>query len=658
VAQRVESTNPPAASPGTGMWQPSALWQRQLGHYPPNARRYFYLGITVLSTIVLYYELYVQGAVATQIINDLHMSLKYFVYISVVGNAVGALASLAAGLADRWGRANLVTYGLAITGVLVLFGLPHVHSKAAYLVLFALLGIVEGVVLVATPALIRDFSPQLGRASAMGFWTLGPVLGSLAVTEVSSNTLHADGSNWRLQFYICGIAGLVVFAIALFTLRELSPRLRDQLMVSLRDKALIEARAAGIDPEAALQHSWKQMLRPDIFGSAFAISVMLLFYYAAVGFFVIYFATTFGYTLPRANGLANWYWIANAITLVITGVLSDLLRVRKPFMLVGGVIGAVGVALFALKATQPATSYNTFVWIILLIAIGGGMAYCAWMASFTETVERHNPAATATGLAVWGGTLRVIVTAILIVLTFVVTATNTLVDGNKGTRVQELATKYASELKTAAVIDPATQAALAANPNNPAAQVKAVTEVGGGAFTAADVVRASTLSKQYATQLQTLAVVDKATLGTLATNPTDAAAATKAVTEIVTTLKVPAAEAITRLRSVATIPPSDIAFLETTGAQVQAAGAQLTALGEVPKADLAYLQANGPAVKAAAEKAPHQWQHFWWICFAGQLIFLPFIFLMAGRWSSRKAKEDARLHDEAVQREMASLHAA
>jgi MFS transporter, ACS family, D-galactonate transporter len=657
VAERVETTTPPAASPGSGGWQPSHLWNRQLSSYPENGRRYLYLGITVLATIVLYYELYVQGAVATQIIGDLHMSLKYFVYVSVVGNAVGALASLAAGLADRWGRANLVTYGLAVTGVLVLFGLPHVHSKAAYLVLFALLGIVEGIVLVATPALIRDFSPQLGRASAMGFWTLGPVLGSLAVTEVSSSTLHADGGNWRWQFYYCGIAGLVVFAIALFVLRELSPALRDQLMVSLRDRALVEARAKGIDPEAALQNSWKQMLRLDVVGSAFAISVMLLFYYAAVGFFVIYFATTFGYSLPRANGLANWYWIANAITLVVTGVLSDIIRVRKPFMLVGGIIGAVGVALFALKATQPHTGYYTFAWIILLIAVGGGMAYCAWMASFTETVEHHNPAATATGLAVWGGLLRVIVTAILIVLTFVVTATNTIVDGDKGAKVQELAAKYHNELATAALIDPATQATLATKPTDLAAQVKAVTEVGGGAFTAADVVKASTLSKQYAAQLQVLQVVDKQTLTTLAANPTDAAAGAKAVTEVVTALKITPAEAITRLRSAATIPAADVAFLETTGAQVQAAGAKLTALAEVPKADLAYLQANGPAVQAAAAKAPHQWQHFWWICFAGQILFLPFIFLMAGRWSSRKAREDARLHDEAVQREMAALNA-
>ena len=51
-----------------------------------------------------------------------------------------------------------------------------------------MVGVVEGICLVATPALIRDFSPQVGRATAMGFWTSGPVLGSLIVAVVGSAT--------------------------------------------------------------------------------------------------------------------------------------------------------------------------------------------------------------------------------------------------------------------------------------------------------------------------------------------------------------------------------------------------------------------------------------------------------------------------------------
>ena len=46
-----------------------------------------------------------------------------------------AAATLIAGLADRWGRANLVVYGLALTGLLTLFGLPNAGGKFTFGVL-------------------------------------------------------------------------------------------------------------------------------------------------------------------------------------------------------------------------------------------------------------------------------------------------------------------------------------------------------------------------------------------------------------------------------------------------------------------------------------------------------------------------------------------
>ena len=628
----------------------SWLWQRQLDRYPANGPRALYLGIVVVATVLLYYELYIPGAVATDIIAYFGASLKYFIVISIVGNAIGALASLAAGLADRWGRANLVVVGLFITGILVGFVLPNTSNKHAYLVVFALISLVEGVILVATPALIRDFSPQLGRASAMGFWTLGPVIGSLVVTEVSSHTLpsHPD---WQFQFRLCGVIGLIVAVIALVGLRELSPRLRDQLMVSLRDRALVEARAAGIDPEAALKGSWRQMMGLDVVGPAFAISVFLLFYYIAVGFFVIYFALIYGYAPERTNGLANWYWIANAVTLVVIGIASDRIRVRKPFMLVGAIVSAIGVAIFASKATDPTTSYYTFAWLFVLIAAGGGMAYCAWMAAYTETVEKHNPAATATGLAVWGGIIRTVVTASLIIFLALVSSSGVLVDF--GAKTGELAAKYNTELGTLAALSPATQAKLGANPTDPATQAQALSELSG--VSVQDVGTVISTTTQYAQQLETLQAIDPATLAALSANPADKAAGAAAVGDIIAKLNVSPAEAVTRLQATSQVPKEALAVVTASGAKVKAAGDRLTAAGKVPKEDLAFLQEHGAAVQQAQIDSPREWKRWWWICFAGQLVFLPFIFVMTGRWSPRKAAEDARAHEEAVNRELAAL---
>ncbi len=403
------------------------LWRRELEHYPNDGYRYFMLGVVVLSTVILYYENYIGGAVATQLLDDLNMSFGYYVKVLVVANGVGAAASLAAGLADRVGRANLVAFGLLFTGLITLFGIPNSDTKFQLAVWTVLLGIVEGIILVATPALVRDFSPQLGRASAMGFWTLGPVVGSLVVSQVSSRTL-VDHPDWQFQFRVCGVVGLVVWLLTFLCLRELAPRIRDQLMVSLQDRALIEARAKGLDLEAVLQRPWKRVLTPSIIASALGISVFLLGYYTAVAFFPIFFQTVQGFTADQANGLLNYYWSSNAIALIVVGALSDRLGVRKPFMLVGG----VGAALFSIliynRTTHTDTSYAA--WAVILIGVGvyGGFAFATWMASFTETVEEKSPALIAHGLAVWGWLLRVVVAVSFLTLPLVIDSVTPLVE--------------------------------------------------------------------------------------------------------------------------------------------------------------------------------------------------------------------------------------
>ena len=108
------------------------------------------------------------GTFATSILRNLHMSFVYYVNVSVIGYVLGACAAIFAGMADRYGRANIVAAGLGITGLLCVAVLPNVHSSLGFAAAYISIVFVEGVILVATPALVRDFSPQLGRASAMG----------------------------------------------------------------------------------------------------------------------------------------------------------------------------------------------------------------------------------------------------------------------------------------------------------------------------------------------------------------------------------------------------------------------------------------------------------------------------------------------------------
>ena len=82
--------------------------------------------------------------------------------------------------------------------------------------------------------------------------------------------------------------------------------------------------------------------------------------------------------------------------LIVGGVLSDKLRVRKPFMLVGALISIVGTALFAASATDPHTTRAALALYLVVMAGGGALTYVGWMAAFTETIENRNPAAMST----------------------------------------------------------------------------------------------------------------------------------------------------------------------------------------------------------------------------------------------------------------------
>jgi MFS family permease len=118
----------------------------------------------------------------------------------------------------------------------------------------------------------------------------------------------------------------------------------------------------------------------------------------------------------------------DAVALVIGGILSDRLRVRKPFMVAGTVVAVIMTIVFLTRATHPDTGYVTLAVIISILAAGLAIAYAPWMAAFTETIEKRNPALTATGLAVWGWLLRIVVTLSLFFVPFVVSSMNTLVE--------------------------------------------------------------------------------------------------------------------------------------------------------------------------------------------------------------------------------------
>jgi MFS family permease len=594
----------PASSPGSLV---KALVRRQLFRYPRTVPRYGYLGIVVLTTIVLYYLYYVEGAVTPLFLPYYHMSFQYFLYLLVVSNAIGAFTAFIGGLSDRIGRANLTIYGTLVVGLVQLVGIPNIHSKFGFALAYCVIGFVEGIILVSTPALMRDFSPQMGRGAAMGFWALGPTMGSLAASLVATHTLvHLHP--WQDQFIISGFVCLGVVVIAFIFLRELSPRLRDQLMVSERERALVEARAIGIDLEKATAHPFRSMMRLDLISSSVAISLLLLFYFASVSVLTLYWVVVFGRTTSDANGINVWYAAFLSGTLVLAGVLSDRLRVRKPFMVVGAVATIVMTVFLILQVNNPHTGYYANVLVVVLLATAIGCAYSPWMANYTEQVESHNPALSATGLAVWGWILRIVVAASFLVLPRVITTSTTLVD-NQG------AATTLQAFQAAVPYAPSTTGC-GSKPAPPSVITGLQATGQPGPQTLSKLITACDRSHNLVQALSAAGGLSNPQVqGLLAYNPL--------------------AIAIDKGQ-----PVSDAQIANKVGTHSR---------------NLANLLLAEKKLVPAQKASPNEWKRWWWICLGGQVVFLGLVFTMRGRWSPRAARRDFEVHERLVTQELAKI---
>ena len=279
-------------------------------------------------------------------------------------------------------------------------------------------------------------------------------------------------------------------------------------------------------------------------------------------------------------------------------------------MLVGAV-GAIVMMIFViLQTNHPHTGYYSNVLLMVLLATAIGCAYCPWMAGYTEQVESHNPALAASGLAVWGWILRIVVAVSFLVLPRVITTSTTLVDNqNSATALQaiEAAVPYA----------PST--------SPPACSTKSAPSSVVSALDATKQAGPETLAKIITACDQTHNLTSALSAGGGLTNP-----------QVQGLLAYnPLAIAIEKGQ-----PVSNSEIATKVGAHSQ---------------NLATLLVAEKKLLPAQKQSPNQWKRWWWVCIGGMVLFLFLVFTMRGRWSPSAAKRDFEEHERRVTEELAKI---
>jgi hypothetical protein len=345
--------------------------------------------------------------------------------------------------------------------------------------------------------------------------------------------------------------------------------------------------------------------------------------------------------------------------------------VRKPFMVVGGVLAAVMTVVYLEQAGHH-PGYYTLAIMLALLALGLGIAYTPWMASYTETVEARNPALTATGLAIWGWIIRIVVFAAYLLIPVVINTVTPLV--NYGATVSAYAAQYKTQLAFASEHADVVATAQKIPPNVIATAGKIPPDV--LVIVKKDAVplaNAQKFAPQLAviqahpalfTKLATYANPSKIPPALLGQAIAAAGGGAKGVAMLTTISQNKAA-----INGVIAVAPdlqkvtpyaNDLKTIAPYSAQLNTIapyGTQLKALAAVPPGVFAYLKAHGADVQNAAAKTAGQWKTWYWICFGGIVFFLLSIPLLRGRWRTRDAKRDEAEHEAKVQEELAKLQA-
>lgn len=371
--------------------------KRDVNQYPRGWLQIGLLALVIIANIVANYE----GELAPVVPLLLpYLKLTPLDYGFIVGGTTvvsGIVSMLLGSRFDRYGRTFFVVFGTFVTAIAV-FSMVLVHSTLGFLIVRLIMAIILGLVLPATTGLVRDFTPRVGRALGFGLWTFGPVGANFLAAGIAGWTLPMFHDAWQSQFYIMGSVCLIISIIVALFIRDLSPGLRAQIVHDSQDVQKVEESAKQVDGTIANPRLVFGSVR--IWALAIGIVLFLLVYYFTTAFGPTYLAEVFKYPPSEAAGISSYFWLANLGSLIVVGIISDKLQLRKICSMVG-VVGTFIFMFFWIHLIGQTVSVSTMIWYTSLQGILLGIGFGPWMALYSEHLEDIHPTLQGSGWALW-----------------------------------------------------------------------------------------------------------------------------------------------------------------------------------------------------------------------------------------------------------------
>jgi OPA family glycerol-3-phosphate transporter-like MFS transporter len=371
---------------------------RTLETYPVGAHRWAMLMLTVLATIVSFYEFQFAPLLPLWI-PTLHFSLENFtVFLLFAVLLSGGSAMIGGPLADRHGRIIVIDVCLAIIIVLTFANLL-MTGFWSFVIIRGAMNLTAGLMWGALGGLTRDMSPRVSRGAAFGLLTVGAVGCIFLWNFISGETLPIFGT-WQSQIWIMGLLSILMYIPVLSWLKDLHPNLRLTIVESETTAAASPAehlREMAMEVPASGGAAFRELLsRWEVWALVVGSVAFLTLPITSQTFFPVMFNRAFHYSPADAAKMASYFWLLNLFMLVPAGLLSDKLRVRKPLVLIGDVAALAVLIWWIGTFSNPLPPFQLAAVMFLL----GGLvafAFIPWCAQYSELLEDISPALQASG---------------------------------------------------------------------------------------------------------------------------------------------------------------------------------------------------------------------------------------------------------------------
>lgn len=387
-----------ALEPTADARERSSFWSYRhspdIDYLPQGRLRAWLLALIVMGWAVEQYEGLKGGPVLVHILKDFDKTLVQWGYVGAIAGLVYACgAALWSRAADRFGRRPLMIYPIYAYAVVSALGAlaPNFITLAALAASTSFLVAGMGP---AVHAASRDLTPQMGRAMVYSWVSLAFTVGALMSTVIASQTLPI-WPGWRPQYWIATCLALVTATILLVFFRDLSLRVRGQVMKDRSDafnlelKARAEREGKSLDVAASYDDGRAVYRSPKLWILSFTIVFWSVTYSTVAGYVPTFLTQHYGLEPAVSAGITSYFWIVFTGSVFVSGWLSDRLQLRKPIVAFGAITTG---ACFWVGANLPLdTAPMTLKMVWALTGLFAGFIYPAWCALYSETAERLSP---------------------------------------------------------------------------------------------------------------------------------------------------------------------------------------------------------------------------------------------------------------------------